>query len=428
MNILNYNLPKAHFHSLIELVKSGHIVYTNWHDTTKYEPSFGINHLENNDNLIVATVSGPFINDEEKEKKQNELISLTEKLINEYNIDILQVCIPTAGFLHDHFADKVQYIGPSVKASRLETDKLYSKYLAQELKYKIPKLIRSGKYSNENYCKDLTFPCIEKPSYTWNPACIFNSEKDAQRAIEQFRNREWPRHQDFHYYIEEYIHDMIETNVFFVISNGKYVITHTQQIIGENLNKTVDANVWYFGSYIKPLTKENDLLVRQKAHNYLNYIAKMDGWKNYGCWEGSFCGALTSDNEWYFLEVNVRPDIFNSTPIFMTGDEYLKGMFEDINIIENAWKDKNIEKLLITTNDSSNEYPIHLHDKYGVSYPNNLEIGDNGKYFGSIYGITNHNNQLTGSGTIIADVNIPIEFIKEIEETTDWTFNEEPNI
>ena len=70
MNILNYNLPKAHFHSLIELVKSGHIVYTNWHDTTKYEPSFGINHLENNDNLIVATASGPVINDEEKEERQ----------------------------------------------------------------------------------------------------------------------------------------------------------------------------------------------------------------------------------------------------------------------------------------------------------------------------------------------------------------------
>jgi hypothetical protein len=209
----------------------------------------------------------------------------------------------------------------------------------------------------------------------------------------------------------------------FVVSNGNFAITHTQQIIGENLNKTVDGNVWYFGSYIKPLSEEHDLLVRKDALKYLSHIVKPNE-----CWEGSFCGGLTPDNKWYFLEMNVRPDIFNSTPTFLTGDEYLKGMFEDLSIIETAWQDKNIQKLLITTENSSNEYPIHLHDKYHVSYPNNLHIGEDGKYFCSIFGITNHNNQLTGAGTVIADQNIPLEFIKEIEETTNWKFNEEPNI
>lgn len=423
MNILNYNLPKAHFHTLIELAKSGHHVYTNYHDSVSYEPSFGINHLENEDNVMVALLAMPCMSNVETEKIKADVINLTHRLIDEYKIDVLQVCIPTAAFLYEHFADKVKYIGPTPKASRLETDKLYAKYLAHALQLKVPNIIRSGKYSDENYCTDLTYPCIEKPSYVWNPACILNSEKDAKRSIELFNNREYPKHQDFHYYIEEYIHDMIETNVFFVVANGKYVITHTQQIIGENNNKTVDGNVWYFGAYIKPLTEETDKIVRKSAERYLTDVAKMGG-----CWEGSFCGALTSDNEWYFLEMNVRPDIFNSTPTFMTGDEYLKGMFEDISIIENAWKDKTIQKLLITTEDSSNEYPIHLHDKYNVSYPNNLDIGAHGKYYGSNFGITNHDNQKTGSGTVIADINIPLEFIKEIEETTEWKFNEEPNI
>jgi len=421
MNILNYNLPKAHFHTLIELVKSGHTVYTNHHEDPSYEASFGINLIEMDDNVSILRLGLYEIGDD-VQAKQKKAIEVTERLIKKYNIDILQVCIPTAGFLHDHFKDKIQYIGPPAAAARLETDKMYSKFLAHDMGMNIPKIIRSGKYSDDDYAKGLSFPAIEKPCYVWNPASILNSEKDAVRAREQFANREYPKNIDNHYYIEEYLHDMIETNVFFIISNGKYVITHTQEIMGENLNKTVDGNVWYFGSYIKPLTPEADTLVRKEADKYLKHIAKMGG-----CWEGSFCGALLPNDDWYFLEINVRPDIFNSTPTFMTGDEYLKGMFEDINTIEDAWKDKNIQKLLITTNDSTNAYPIHIHDKHNVMYPNNLNIKDN-VYYCSQFGITNHDIKTTGCGTVISDHNIPDAFIKDIEETTEWKFNEEPNL
>ena len=208
---------------------------------------------------------------------------------------------------------------------------------------------------------------------------------------------------------------MIETNVFFAISNGKYAITHTQEIIGEGKNKTVIPSVWYFNTYIKPLSPYIDKIVRQEAEKYLEHIAKMGG-----SWEGSFCGAYTSKGEWYFLEINVRPDIFNSTPIFMTGDEYLKGMFEDVSLFEKAWLDKNCQKLLIISNEG-NEYPIHLHDKYNVSYPNNLVIKDN-KYYISNYGVMH----IRDRGTVVADHNISEDFIKEVEETTSWKFNEEP--
>ena len=61
----------------------------------------------------------------------------------------------------------------------------------------------------------------------------------------------------------------------------------------------------------------------------------------------------------------------------MTGDEYLKGMFEDVSLFEKAWENKNCQKLLITNNNSEDEYPLHLHDKYNVAYPNNLVIENN---------------------------------------------------
>ena len=50
MNILNINLPKSHFHTLIGLVKSGHTVYTNYHDSKHYEPSLGIKYITEEEN------------------------------------------------------------------------------------------------------------------------------------------------------------------------------------------------------------------------------------------------------------------------------------------------------------------------------------------------------------------------------------------
>ena len=407
MNILNIQLPKNHFHTLLHFAQNKeHNVYSNWHGSTSYENACGIHTLTEQDNHV--------INSADKEG----LIKYIEKFIDYYDIDILQVADPRKAYLHTHFKDKVLYIGPPEKAARLETDKLFAKAMATQLGIKTPDIIKQGRYSDSDYGTNLTFPAIEKPARVWSPAVNLFNEADAERAIEKVKSFLHPQSGDINeeYFIEEYIDDMIETNVFFVIVNGEYRITHTQEIIGENLNKTIDQNVWYIGSYIKPLKPEVDIIVRKKAAPYLEKIAKIGG--NY---EGSFCGAYTSTGEWYFLEMNVRPDILNSTPTFMSANEYMKGMFEDISYFEKAWKDINIQKLLITHNDSTVEYPFHLHDKYSVAIPNNLEI-KNGKYYVSDYG-TNDG----GCGTIIADHNISKEFIKEVEETTTWTFNKDPS-
>jgi len=423
VNILNLNLPRCHFHTLIELVKSGHTVYSNWEIANEYESSFGIIPLTEEENMKVA-VLGSYLPEGDDDinvymtpASKIRRISFVEGLVDKYNIDILQVCIPNLSYLHTHFKDKVKYIGPTEESGRLETDKLFAKDIAKQLGVRVPNIVKQGKYLDEDYCEGLSFPCIEKTSHIWNPAIVINSEEDI-KGLRELDKKEFPRCINADYYIEEYIHDMIETNVFFVVSNGEYAITHTQEIIGEGLNKGVNPQVWYFDTYVKPLSPSIDKIVRKESEKYLEHIAKMGG-----SWEGSFCGAYTSKGEWYFLELNVRPDIFNSTPTFMTGDEYLKGMFEDVSLFGKAWENKNCRKYLITSNSDKNEYPIYLHDKYNVTYPNNLSIKDN-KYYISDYGV---GHIRTDRGTVVSDHNIPKEFLEEVEKTTVWKFNRDPN-
>lgn len=425
MNILNFNLPRCHFHTLIELVKSGHTVYSNYELEHTYESFLGIIPLTQEENGIVNGLAGwtpetkEDINVLISDKRKRESITFIEGLIDKYKIDVLQICIPNLSYLHTHFKDKVKYIGAPEESGRLETDKLFAKDIAKQLGVRVPNIIKQGKYLDEDYCEGLSFPCIEKTSHIWNPAIVLNSEEDIKHLKELNSDEEitWPRVANADYYIEEYLHDMIETNVFFVISNGEYSITHTQEIIGEGLNKTVIPQVWYFDTYIKPLSPSIDKIVRKESEKYLEHIAKMGG-----SWEGSFCGAYTSKGEWYFLELNVRPDIFNSTPTFMTGDEYLKGMFEDVSLFGKAWENKDCRKYLITSSDDKNEYPIYLHDKYNVAYPNNLSIKDS-KYYISDYGVVGRSDR----GTVVSDHNIPKEFLEEVEETTIWKFNRDPN-
>jgi len=407
MNLLNLQLPKNHFHTLLPFAQNkAHNVYTNWHGTTSYENACGIYTLTEEDNTFVNSAPTP-----------HKLIAYVDKFIDYYNIDILQVAAPEMAYLHTYFKDKVLYIGPTKEAARLETNKIFAKEIANKVGVKTPAIIRQGKYTDSDYCSNLTFPTIEKPAYHWDSAINIFNEEDAQAAID-WRTLLYDEHGDREYFIEEYIDDMIETNVFFVIANGEYRITHTQEIIGENLNKTVKQKVWYLDSYIKPLKPEVDTIVRKEADKYLKEITKLGG-----SYEGSFCGAYTSTGEWYFLEINVRPDIYNSTPIFMTGEDYIKGMFEDISLFDKAWEHQSCDKYLCFNKDAQEEYPFHLHQKYDVSIPNNLEL-INGKFF--VHPPARYTSEGDGVCTIVADHNIPTAFIEEVENTTTWTFNKDP--
>ena len=94
MNILNLNLPRCHFHTLIELVKSGHTVYSNWEIANEYESSFGIIPLTEEENMKVA-VLGSYLPEGDDDinvymtpASKIRRISFVEGLVDKYNIEI----------------------------------------------------------------------------------------------------------------------------------------------------------------------------------------------------------------------------------------------------------------------------------------------------------------------------------------------------
>ena len=73
MNILNIQLPKNHFHTLLHLAQNKeHNVYSNWHGSTSYENACGIYTLTPEDNSYIKG-------------KQENVIGYIEKFIDYVN-------------------------------------------------------------------------------------------------------------------------------------------------------------------------------------------------------------------------------------------------------------------------------------------------------------------------------------------------------
>lgn len=429
MNVLNINLPNCHFRSLIELVRSGHNVYTTHiiGNKSNYESKFGIQNIREEQNSAVMSYTESDI-PELEEHSRFRVVDCVERMIEEYDIDILQVAPPNMAFLHTHFADKLTYIGVPETVSLHEGNKLHGKEAAESLGLNVPRIIKRGNLNASDFLDDLDIPAVIKPSAAWAAAMVIHTEDDVRVMKNNIKSGAWDSSEPQDYYVEEYLQDMIETNIFFAVANGEYAITHTQQIIGEDKNKRPIQSVWFDDTYMKPLDPEIDAIVRDEVQPYLQHLADLGG-----RWEGSLCGAYTSEGQWYFLETNVRPDVFNSNPTFMSGDDYIKGMIEDVSLFGAAWKDINISKLFIHCDDISTPYPIHLHDKYDVLYPNNLHfIGDD--YFViDLQGFVessfqNEKTFVRSGGTFVIDNNVPAEFIREVEESTSWKFNADPDL
>lgn len=406
MNILCYDYGGSSHHTLVELVKSGHTVYKSWtsRNQKNYEISLGIKHVDKTDSDMIGAYR----------PSNDELIKLTEDLILKYDIDVLKVDNPShSSFLHEHFYKKVKYIGVSKEIYLLESNKLHSKSIAESVGINVPNILKHGKYFDDDYGTNVTFPCVEKPSNELLPATVFNNEYEFKAGIGVF-----PRDMNVDYFIEEFIDNALDIQVSYVMSAGEYFITDIFTTIGLCKNKGVFQNPWILGTEFHSLESRADLLVREEAHKYLKEIAKLGGH-----WEGSLGGAYRDDHQYYFFENNVRPDILASSNNFMTGDEYLKGIFEDISLFENAWANKNMQKISVSNENRREPYPIHLHDKYNVTYPANLNLHDDGNYYAWILGdirpvIDLQTPGVRAVGTLICDHNIPSDFIKELEETT----------
>ena len=343
MNVICFDLPNCNFNNLISLHQAGHTVYLITQSDTSYIASQGITVLSNlgsADNI-----------------KRVDLPEI-KQLVARLDIDVMIVTLPTLGFLHTEFSNTLTYIGPSEVASRLETDRLFAKQIAQTARVKTPEVLHQcskSEFDSTLWPK----PLIIKPTTQWQSAVIVHDGQD-HLLSEYFSDT-----QEHDIYVEEYITNKIETNVFFVIINGEYKITHTQQITGEDRNKAIGQDrEWYYDTHIEPLYPETDIIVRSHADRFLTEIAKLGG-----SYEGSLCGFLTHTGDWYLAEVNVRPDIHNSIP---SSDNWLTAMTSDIDLITTQQLIKVIPTIKNPELIRTERYPMHLHDKYRVSPPTSL--------------------------------------------------------
>ena len=386
MNIICFDLPNCNFNNLLSLHQAGHVIHTVTYGDTSYIESQGILTVPELGNVYELTESDlPKIN----------------KVVTELDIDVMIVTAPFLGFLHNHFSHRLTYIGPSHDASQLEVSKIYAKNFVKQSGVKVPEILEisnSTEFDSTLWPK----PLIVKPSHTWNPAIIVNQGQDD--ILTNRINQQHP----YELFVEEYIHDKIETNVFFTMVNSEFTITHTQRISGEDRNKNVIAREWYFDTYIEALTPEADAIVRHNAELLLTEVAKLGG-----CYEGSLCGFLTSRGEWYFGEINVRPDVHNSLPVLMSGDDWLTGITSDINLIRSYWRDKVLIKAIPTLSDvkliPTERYPIELHDKYRVYPPSSL---------------TADYHTQSGGCVVVSEHRVAMDaFVAELEATTNFRVN-----
>jgi hypothetical protein len=386
MNIICFDLPNCNFNNLLSLHQAGHTIHTVTYGDTSYIQSLGINVVESLGNVYKLTTL--------------DLPRITQTC-QDLDIDIMIVTAPFLGFLHTEFSHLITYIGPTPEASELEVSKTYAKEFVAQSGVRVPEILEissSTEFDSTLWPK----PLIVKPTTTWSPAVIVNSGQD------QLLTEHFDRSNPYELFVEEYIHDKIETNVFYTIAQGTYTITHTQRICGEDRNKNVMPREWYFDTYIEALTPEADHIVRLNADLLLTEVAKLGG-----CYEGSLCGFLTSDNIWYFGELNARPDVHNSLPTLMSGDDWLRAMTSDIELTKSYWRDKQLIKAMPTLSDvnliPTERYPIELHDKYRVYAPSSL-TSDYLTQSGGCVVVSEHRSAMDA-------------FVSELEQTTNFRVN-----
>ena len=113
------------------------------------------------------------------------------------------------------------------------------------------------------------------------------------------------------YYVEELIKGQ-ETNISYIMSNGKWAFTFSESCDESKAKQILYTNpvVWYANTTIEELNPELDKMVRDNVVEYLNQAAKLGG-----TYEGSITQMLGEDGELYFLENNCRPYVNNTFPI-----------------------------------------------------------------------------------------------------------------
>jgi len=375
----------CNFHNLISMAESGHevaVVATSWHSwedvPQTFMSKFGIELLHVN--------------------RDSQLL----KLLPTY--DILISTNPRVPHLGDpkhvqKYYPNIEYLGLSRMSASIEFHKFEVR----------SSLERRGV---------LTVPLQETPKapFVVKPKVVPIPMDYAQICLDQKTADHFFTHDEFgkqcnsdNCYFEDYIpKPTIETNVDFCMAKGKWSIRHTQEIIGEDVAKLANQFThWTRTSSFKPLPDWVHDIAVENAKIILDWCVTV-------CKESSYVGQITGlctpDGEWYFCEINVRPEQTCSLPYFVTGDEYLEAMRGKPEILGDAFPN-HVDKLIVMPNEPDSIYPYHLHEKYGVAIPCGLDIIDGEYRVSRQMRKRSIDNRV---GIVICDEVIPEGFIHEM--------------
>ena len=406
MNILFIELQHQNFHLQRELIKDGHTVYTNQSNPTEfpeYYEEFGIKTI--NEFPIYTFQEDPDPEPVVGLYSTTHGIPAIRKIIEKYEIDFIWCSAPHKVRLLEGL--NIPMIAHNQDSIRLETDKWYSRNLANKCGIKLPNVLATGEnhLEFEGVDKDTW---VLKPKHNWHSATI-NSSNELWNVMKH----NWMPI-GIPYYVEEMVKGR-ETNISYIMSNGKWAFTFSE-ICDESPNKHLGHNVlnWFKNTQIDNIPEDLDKRIRENVTPLLNECAKLGGQ-----WEGSITQILGEDNELYFIENNCRPYVHNSFALPMGGNEYMDAFQNDPQKIGDCFTGRKFPKVVFQSEDVTTSsgvailpYPMHLHQKYpDVPEPTGLAY-INGEYISK-----------TGAFLVTFNDEINMDFVNDMKKETGFSAN-----
>ncbi len=202
------------------------------------------------------------------------------------------------------------YLGTNWVSARLQHNKWETREKAGELGWKLPTVLEECVATKAlNYDKTVYVKAKDSTTLEW-------VTKIEPNTTEIFYEDDIP------VFVEEDIRPYTHLCAFFTVSNKKYSITQTmiwkeveELVGGYALNYTIDKY---------SLTDEQLAIFLPKCQAWLDYIAPLGG-----SYEGWIEGALTANNELYWLGQFCRPD-FSATGLEGgTAQDWLDSLMTD---------------------------------------------------------------------------------------------------
>ncbi len=375
----------SNFHNAISLVESGYRV-TVLMDNSNYPASYY-------KSLGIETI-----------KVQNRETEIYDYCI-EQEVDIFLHANPALvgcnGRLQQIDRD-IEFLGLYSKACSLELDKFFVRLHVEDIGVKC-----SPWTDNYDFIFDFpTVPYVIKPKYVkqygMSTANIVMKDNIAFDPPPQ------------PVFVEEFVESDLEVNVAYAIAKGKYSILHHQEVKGEDACKQIGNFIhWTKLVEFDNLSEEHAKITLDGAKTILDWMVKEDPKSSF---VGQITGLIDKDNEFVFLENNVRPEQTNSLPFYVTGDEYLDAMRGNPDILGDAFP-QSIEKIVVMQKEDVDAvYPFHLHEKYSVAIPCGLDIIDDEYRQAETF---RHRSDDGILGMVVADKEIPQGFVDEMN-LSDW--------